>query len=118
MFTDDFLFMLIMAVLVIAIIYAVYSVMTNTMSIAIGGGVVVICLSGLGLMNFYSATDKPTPGEISQAKQLTSCRMIEENINNGFLSENTNKLDCGGVIRNVSVSDYQHALDILSVGKD
>lgn len=38
------------------------------------------------------------------------CKLIETNISNGFLSSNTNRLDCNGVIENVNVDDYNSAI--------
>ncbi|WP_140182863.1 hypothetical protein [Providencia stuartii] len=37
----------------------------------------------------------------------TQCQLIEKNIDNGVFQSNTNKLKCGEVIENVTVSDYQ-----------
>lgn len=40
----------------------------------------------------------------------TQCQLIETNIDNGVFQSNTNKLKCGEVIENVTVSDYQAAM--------
>lgn len=40
----------------------------------------------------------------------TQCQLIETNIDNGVFQSNTNKLQCGEVIENVTVSDYQSAM--------
>lgn len=41
---------------------------------------------------------------------LTQCKLIEINIDNGFFSDNTNKLMCNGVIENVSTNYYNSAV--------
>lgn len=40
----------------------------------------------------------------------TECRLIETNIDNGFFSNKTNRLDCNGTINNVDVFDYNSAV--------
>ena len=40
------------------------------------------------------------------AYYTSECKLIETNIDNGFLSPNTNRLNCNGIIENVSASDY------------
>lgn len=40
-----------------------------------------------------------------------NCVLIEENIDNGFFSKNTNKLQCGETLKNVTVNDYNNAID-------
>ncbi|WHT81900.1 hypothetical protein [Providencia rettgeri] len=39
------------------------------------------------------------------------CKLIEGNIDNGFFSSNTNRLSCNGSILNVTVSDYDKAIE-------
>ncbi|WP_272662651.1 hypothetical protein [Providencia sp. PROV111] len=41
----------------------------------------------------------------------TQCQLIETNIDNGLFQSNTNKLKCGDVIENVTVSDYKEAIE-------
>ncbi|MGA6087204.1 MULTISPECIES: hypothetical protein [Providencia] len=40
----------------------------------------------------------------------TQCKLLEINIDNGFLSSKTNKIECDGVIDNVSTNDYNKAI--------
>lgn len=40
----------------------------------------------------------------------TECKLIELNVYNGFLSNKTNRLNCDGVINNVSTADYNTAV--------
>lgn len=40
----------------------------------------------------------------------TQCKLLEINIDNGFLSSKTNKIECDGVIDNVSTNNYNNAI--------
>ncbi|MEX6285647.1 hypothetical protein AB6F89_22115 [Providencia hangzhouensis] len=40
----------------------------------------------------------------------TQCQLLESNIDNGLFQSNTNKLKCGDVIENVTVDEYQQAI--------
>lgn len=42
---------------------------------------------------------------------VEQCKLIEGNVDNGFFSSNTNKLSCDGSIINVTVSDYNEAIN-------
>lgn len=39
------------------------------------------------------------------------CVLIEGNIDNGFFSDKTNKLQCGKTLKNITVNDYNRAID-------
>jgi len=73
------------------------------------------------LVGMYSLTvptqqammDKDNKVKLVEAKKIASCKLIEENINNGFFQSNTNKLDCDGVIRNIPVSEYDTLMEKL-----
>ncbi|CAM7961235.1 hypothetical protein [Morganella morganii] len=41
---------------------------------------------------------------------LKQCRLTETNIDNGFFSSTTHKLNCGGTIVNVKKSDYDKSV--------
>ncbi|HDF2330332.1 TPA: hypothetical protein PC537_003987 [Morganella morganii] len=41
---------------------------------------------------------------------LNQCQLTETNIDNGFFSSPTNKLNCGGIIINVKKSDYDKSV--------
>ena len=43
---------------------------------------------------------------------ISQCKLLEENNYNGIFSENTNKLDCNGVIKNVPISEYDKAINL------
>lgn len=50
--------------------------------------------------------------EISKGEYYsTQCQLIETNIDNGLFQSSTNKLKCGDVIENVSVDNYQRAIN-------
>jgi len=42
---------------------------------------------------------------------IENCTLIEENINNGLFSDNTNKLQCGKTIKNITTSSYNNAVN-------
>lgn len=70
------------------------------------GAVVAICLFGL----YYSIFGEQT-GNVSKGEYYaTQCQLIETNIDNGIFQSNTNKLKCGDVIKNVTVDEYQQAI--------
>jgi len=71
----------------------------------------LICYSFFSVLQTYFNENIPSEAE---AKYITSCKMVEENIYHGVFSSNTNKLDCNGVIKNISVSDYQLAVEVMS----
>ena len=42
---------------------------------------------------------------------INDCRLLESNIDRGFLSSAQNRLQCGDVIENVSKADYDSAVN-------
>lgn len=73
---------------------------------AVAGAVVALCLFGL----YYSLFGEQT-GNVSKGEYYaTQCQLIETNIDNGLFQPNTNKLKCGDVIENVTVDEYQQAI--------
>lgn len=48
--------------------------------------------------------------DISDGRMLTQCKMIEQNAYNGSFSENVNKVECNGIIKNIPVSSYNKAM--------
>ena len=42
---------------------------------------------------------------------INDCRLLESNIDRGFLSSAQNRLQCGDVIENVSKADYDRAIN-------
>jgi|GEM_PF-2080640 len=64
-------------------------------------------------------------GERAQRKSLelgeyysTQCQLIETNIDNGLFQSKTNKLKCGDVIENVTVDEYQQAIQAYQLSND
>jgi len=53
-----------------------------------------------------------TEQEVSNAKMIANCKLKEENVPHGLFVQNTNKLDCNGVIKNIPVSDYDKAIEM------
>ncbi|CAG9437058.1 hypothetical protein [Providencia alcalifaciens] len=68
--------------------------------------VVGLCLFGLYFSLFGEQTGNVSKGEY----YATQCQLIETNIDNGLFQSNTNKLKCGDVIENVTVDEYQQAI--------
>lgn len=73
---------------------------------AVAGAVVAICLFGLYDSQFGEQTGNVSKGEY----YAMQCQLIETNIDNGLFQPNTNKLKCGDVIENVTVDEYQEAI--------
>lgn len=69
----------------------------------------VLCmLFGYGAYSHQEETDK----NMSLGRYYSEqCKLIEGNINNGFFSSNTNRLSCNGSILNVTVADYDKAIE-------
>lgn len=59
-------------------------------------------------------TEKISKGEYYS----TQCQLIETNIDNGLFQPNTNKLKCGDVIENVTVDEYQQAIQAYQGDSD
>ncbi|MEX0425903.1 hypothetical protein KDV38_19600 [Providencia rettgeri] len=68
--------------------------------------VVALCFFGLYYSLFGERAGSVSKGEY----YATQCQLIETNIDNGLFQPNTNKLKCGDVIENVSVDEYQQAI--------
>lgn len=72
-------------------------------------GVTIISVF-LGFTLFLTDTDEDIASITTGKHYSTECKLLEVNINNGFFSGNTNKLDCGGVITHVSTVDYDASI--------
>ncbi|EPN9163532.1 hypothetical protein ACT4EA_004806 [Escherichia coli] len=48
--------------------------------------------------------------DIKNGETWSQCKLMEENSHNGSFSENVNKIECKGVIKNIPVSTYHKAL--------
>lgn len=71
----------------------------------------VIIISTLSLFILVFGVESQTE-EISKGEYYsTQCQLIETNIDNGVFQSSTNKLKCGDVIENVTVSDYKEAIE-------
>lgn len=57
---------------------------------------------------FYPGFD--TVPETLSRHWMNDCRLLESNIDRGFLSPAQNRLQCGDVIENVSKADYDRAI--------
>ena len=77
----------------------------------------LIILAGIALFFGNEIVDSlgdPTPQQIEDARALSKCKLLEENIYHGYFSSNTNKLNCNGVIKNISTSDYEYSMGLLN----
>ncbi|QZY66770.1 hypothetical protein K7H99_21900 (plasmid) [Providencia rettgeri] len=62
---------------------------------------------GAAILNEEDKSEVVSKGEYYSTK----CQLIETNNDNGLFQSNTNKLKCGDVIENVTVSDYKEAIE-------
>ena len=62
---------------------------------------------GAAILNEEDKSEVVNKGEYYSTK----CQLIETNNDNGLFQSNTNKLKCGDVIENVTVSDYKEAIE-------
>lgn len=76
-----------------------------------------VILFVLVLMFILSLPDKAKDTENGKY-YATQCQLIETNIDNGLFQSNTNKLKCGDVIENVTVSDYKEAVEAYQLSND
>lgn len=84
---------------------------------AVAGAVVTvvgICLFGLYFSVFGEQTENVSKGEY----YASQCQLIETNIDNGLFHPKTNKLKCGDVIENVTVDEYQNAIQASEISGD
>ena len=58
---------------------------------------------------FYPGHD--TVSDAQSQYWINNCRLLEVNIDRGFLSPAQNRLQCGDVIENVSKADYDSAVN-------
>ncbi|EMA4783766.1 hypothetical protein U3C50_003540 [Providencia rettgeri] len=67
---------------------------------------VIMLIIGLNNTLYTDKAENVSKGEY----YTTQCQLIETNIDNGLFQSNTNKLKCGDVIENVTVDEYQQAI--------
>lgn len=58
----------------------------------------------------FSAGSNSVPEELSH-HWINDCRLLEKNIDRGFLSPAQNRLQCGDVIENVTKADYDSVVN-------
>lgn len=49
--------------------------------------------------------------DIKNGEIWSQCKILEENAYNGTFSDNVNKLECHGIIKNIPVSHYNKAIE-------
>lgn len=81
-------------------------------SFIVGGVFFYISLYGPGAKK--ELQDNISTGEY----YVTKCKPIEINIDNGFFNSHTNKLNCDGVIVNVSKDEYDRSVLIYTESKN
>ncbi|HHI5591635.1 hypothetical protein [Klebsiella quasipneumoniae] len=67
----------------------------------------VVLLTGYSLL---FSTDSNTVPEALSHHWKNDCRLLEANIDKGLFSPAQNRLQCGDVIENVSMADYDRAI--------
>jgi len=98
---------------IIIIVIGIIGFVVNDHVIGKSSSLLCLCLGVSGLIILNMDSD-PTPEEYENAKKIMSCKLVEENINNGFLSAKTNRIKCGDVIKNIDISDYEKAKEIAA----
>lgn len=93
-----------------------------------GIGVVILmtimCIGGLISLFYFIISISSLPAYLTKYNKETNvtlvkegeyyiqnCTLVEENINNGFFEENTNKLQCGKTLKNITVNQYNSAIN-------
>ncbi|MCY0603658.1 hypothetical protein [Klebsiella pneumoniae] len=69
----------------------------------ISGILAVLCFAGIITSIFIPTYNND---DIKAGKELSACKIVEENAYNGTFNDNVNKIDCDGVIKNIPVSTY------------
>ena len=69
---------------------------------------------GVAILNEEDKSEVVSKGEYYSTK----CQLIETNNDNGLFQSNANKLKCGDVIENVTVSDYKEAVEAYLLSND
>lgn len=99
-------------ILVIAIIFLglalAGAIRAGEAKFGMGLAIIIIIMVFLYVIAFggENKTEKISKGEYYS----TQCQLLESNIDNGLFQSNTNKLKCGDVIENITVDEYQQAI--------
>ena len=54
---------------------------------------------------------------IKVCESLPACKIVEENAYNGLFSDNVNKIDCDGIIKNIPVNTYNKLMYVYNKNK-
>ena len=105
--------MIIISVILICLTFALFWVFIRAISEGNTPQIIVSLtlmgiIGGLGMVVDYVVNQKSLDDKGQY--YLSECQLIETNIDNGLFQSNTNKLKCGDVIENVSVDEYQEAI--------
>ncbi|HFE0682137.1 TPA: hypothetical protein ACF67T_004503 [Escherichia coli] len=94
---------------------AVWSALTeNEKTFNISGILAVLCFSGI-----ITSIMIPTYNDedIKAGEALAACKIVEENAYNGLFSDNVNKIDCDGIIKNIPVNTYNKLMYVYNKNK-
>ena len=94
---------------------AVWSALTeNEKTFNISGILAVLCFSGI-----ITSIMIPTYNDedIKAGEALDACKIVEENAYNGLFSDNVNKIDCDGIIKNIPVNTYNKLMYVYNKNK-
>lgn len=80
----------------------------------ISGILAVLCFSGI-----ITSIMIPTYNDedIKAGEALSACKIVEENAYNGLFSDNVNKIDCDGIIKNIPVNTYNKLMYVYNKNK-
>lgn len=71
----------------------------------------IICPLFLWDMVWGTSGEKELENTINKGRYYTTeCKPVEININTGFFSLNKNKLNCNGVITNITTEEYDRSV--------
>ncbi|MGD2832312.1 hypothetical protein ACP80N_18035 [Escherichia coli] len=77
-------------------------------------------ISGISAVLFAGVfTSIPTYNDedIKAGEALAACKIVEENAYNGLFSDNVNKIDCDGIIKNIPVNTYNKLMYVYNKNK-
>lgn len=80
----------------------------------ISGISAVLCFAGV-----FTSILIPTYNDedIKAGEALAACKIVEENAYNGLFSDNVNKIDCDGIIKNIPVNTYNKLMYVYNKNK-
>ncbi len=109
------IFVLVVVVLGLGIII----VATSKESEATSVFAMMVLIIGVVIFGFAILNEEDKSEVVSKGKYyVTQCELIETNIDEGVIIKDTHKLKCGDLIENVTVDEYQQAIQAYQGDSD